>query len=133
MPFAITHFPNEPFVMVTIEVPLDQHMESIWTLAHQVDQLVRAPDGPRFVIVDLRETAPTFSDIMIGMDTLDSPDGWIMQPGVCAILVGTHPMIPLSIIRFQNTLHVDILQFDTLEEALTYCRNGYSPCPDQPD
>jgi hypothetical protein len=133
MPFAITHFSNEPFIIVTIEVPLDQHMESIWTLAHEVNQLVRAPDSPRYVIFDLRGHVPSFSDIMIGMDMLGRPESWILQPHVRTILVGTHPMIPLSIIRFRNTLHVDILQFDTLEDALTYCRDGRAPSSTEPD
>jgi hypothetical protein len=85
------------------------------------------------VIVDLREHLPSFSDIMIGMDMLGGPESWLVQPGVCTVLVGTHPMIPLSIKRFQNTLRVDILQFDTLEDALTYCRDGHGPCPAGPD
>ena len=122
MPFAITQMPDEPILIVKIEVPLEQHLASITSVNTQLAQLMNASSSQIYVLVDLRDQMLSFSDILIGIDLLKHPDSWIEQRAARPILVGSDPMIGIAVRRFKQQIKINLGHFETLDEALAYAR-----------
>ena len=122
MPFAIIQMPGEPIVLVRIEVPLEQHIASATSVNAQLAQLARASSGDIYILIDMRGQVPTFSDILIGIQLLNQPESWLEQRAVRPVLVGTDPMLRIAIKRFKQQLGLDLVHFETMDEALAYAR-----------
>ncbi len=122
MPFAIIQMPGEPIVLVRIEVPLEQHIASAASVNAQLAQLASASSGDIYILIDMRGQAPTFSDILIGIQLLNQPESWLEQRSARPVLVGTDPMLRIAIKRFKQQLGLDLVHFETMDEALVYAR-----------
>ena len=122
MPFAITHLPGEPIVIVRVEFPLDQYLSSVASINDQLAQLARASSRDLYILLDLRDQSPGFSDILLGMQLLDESDSWIDQRSAHPVLVGSDPMLGIAVKRARLQFGLDIVRFNTLEEALVYAR-----------
>jgi hypothetical protein len=122
MPFAVTHMPDEPILIVRIEIPLDQYLPSAASVFSQLAHLTRTSSGDLFLLIDLRDQAPSFSDILIGMEFLGQPESGIEQRTARLLLVGSDPMLRIAVKRIKRQFGLDVVRFDTLEDALAYAR-----------
>ena len=122
MPFTITYMPDEPILIVRIELPLDKHVPSAVSINAHLTQLTRASSDDLYILIDLREQTSTFSDVLVGMELLDKPDSWIALRRAHPILVGSDPMLEIAIKRFRQQFSVDIVHFAALDDALAYVR-----------
>lgn len=136
MAFAISQLPDEPIIIVTVDLPLDRHLDSFRSTNEQLNHFAATGDELLYVVFDLRGEDVTFSDVIIGVDELDSdPASWIKYPRVILIAVGQHPVLEIAIKRVGQQFHVEMPRFTTLDEALVFIRASYdtgSPS-DQPD
>jgi hypothetical protein len=122
MPFAVTQLPDEPIVIVKIELPIDQYLACTLSVNAQLARLAAESRTTLFVLVDVSDLAPSFSDVLIGLDTLKEQGSWIKQRQARGILVGTHPMINIAAKRLGQQFNVEMACFPTLQEALDYAR-----------
>jgi hypothetical protein len=123
MPFAIMQLPGEPVLIVRIEFPLDQHLTSAASINAQLAQLARASSSALYILIDLRDQFPAFSDILIGIQLLTQSESWIEQHSARPILVGSDPMLGIAVKRVKQQFGVDIARFNKLEDALAYVRD----------
>jgi hypothetical protein len=66
VPFTIEKLPDEPIVLVTISSPLDVKHD-LPLLAHQLQAVFDAEDGPLWDITDARDLSLAFGDMVSGM------------------------------------------------------------------
>jgi hypothetical protein len=122
MPFAITHMPGEPILIVRIEIPLDQHLPSATSVFSQLAHLARTSSAGLFILIDLRGQAPLFSDVLIGMQFFSELESGSEQHSARLVLVGSDPMLRIAVKRIKRQFGLDVVRFDTLEHALAYAR-----------
>ena len=107
MPFAITHLPGEPIVIVRVEFPLDQYLSSVTSINDQLAQLARASSSDLFILIDLRGQSPAFSDILLGLQLLDESGSWIDQRSAHPVLIGSDPMLGIAVKRARHQFGMD--------------------------
>jgi hypothetical protein len=131
MAFAITQLADEPVVIVTIDLPLDRHMESLRSAKAHLTRLVTESRGPFYVIIDVREQDLAFSDILIGLDELGGDRAcWANLPDVHLVAVGTHPLLPIGAKRFRQQLDLQMDTFETFDDALAHIRDALAASAD---
>lgn len=123
MAFAITQLAGEPVVIVTVDLPLDRHMESLRSAKAHLTRLITESRGQIYIIIDMREQDLAFSDILIGLDELDGdPACWAHLPDAHLVVVGTNPLLPVGAKRLHQQLGLQVDLFETLEDALAHIR-----------
>lgn len=125
MAFSIIELPDEPIVIVTLDLPLDQHMESLHSLHVQLNHLVAEADGDLlYVVIDVSDQEVGFSDILIGLDVLENdPASWINYSYVQTVVAGSHPMVTIAKKRVFQHLRIQIAVYPTLDDALNHIRD----------
>jgi hypothetical protein len=122
MPFTVTQLPGEPIVIVKTGLPIDRYLASTLSVNAQLARLAAESRTTFFVLVDASDLTPSFSDVLIGLSTLEEPGSWIKQRQARGILIGTHPMIDIAAKRLMQQLGVRIIRIQTLQEALDHAR-----------
>jgi len=123
MPFAVIKLPEEPIVIVSVALPIERHLSSLYSIWVQIDRLAREERGPLYEIVDVRNQDVSFSDILVALDELDDhPPGSIADPRIRTVLVGDHPMLAIAVKKLWQRFSLEIPVFATLDAALDYVR-----------
>jgi hypothetical protein len=115
--------PGEPIVIVTIALPIERHLSSLYSIRAQIDRVAREAGGPLYVLLDLRNQDVSFSDILLGLDEqVGRPPGAITDPRVRPVGVGDHPLLAIAAKKTWQRYSIDVPIFDTLEAALQHAR-----------
>jgi hypothetical protein len=122
MPFVISRLPDEPIVHVLIDVPLEQHMNSVTSIIKGLMDLARQSGSILYVVVDMTDQDPTVSDIHLAIDLLTPLEKWLTEPPVRSALVGNHPVLSVAVRRFQQQLDLEVQQYEQMDEALASIR-----------
>jgi len=127
MVFAIKKFAGEPIYILSIDLPLDSHAETIRNINATFSRIASEAEAPLYILIDARSLAPTFSDILIGLDLQKSiPTEWARGSHARFLLIGEHPMLQIGCKRAKEYLNIDIAWHKTLEDALAHIRSETS-------
>jgi hypothetical protein len=132
MAFQIKKLPDEPILIITIDLPMERHLAEFRVLCGEIGRLVDEAPGPVYRILDLRGEDIAFSDILLGIaEHSGNQSGSLIDPRTRLMMVGTHAMIPVAVRKIKQKLDVDVPWFMTLHEALTYNRSKITrvQCP----
>ena len=123
MPFAVTQLPDEPIVIVSVELPVDQFQENFLAVNASLARVVNEADEQLHIIYDVREQEVTYSDVLLIVDLLRNVVTGL-QPGRVpyTYLVGTHPVLQVAINKFQQELGFGVQILPTLDAALAIIR-----------
>jgi hypothetical protein len=123
MVFAVSKLPGEPILIVTLDLPLEQHLQSWRSLTAALARFVTEAERGIAVVFDLRDQEVSFSDILIGISELQaSAADWIVDPNMSLVIVGEHPMLDITARRVDQQFHFLPPRFATMEEALAQIR-----------
>jgi|GEM_PF-7070693 hypothetical protein len=123
MPSSMIKLPGEPIVIVTIALPIERHLSSLYSIRAQIDRVAREAGGPLYVLFDLRNQDVSFSDILLGLDEqAGRPPGALTDPRVRPVGVGDHPLLAIAAKKTWQRYSIDVPIFTTLEAALQYVR-----------
>jgi hypothetical protein len=124
MALAVKKFAGEPIYILSIDLPLERHVESLRSVNAAFNRFISEITDPLYILIDARALAPTFSDILIalelqrGMAVVDRSKA----SHVHCLLIGEHPMLKIGCKRAKEYLGIDIGWHTTLEAALAHVR-----------
>lgn len=124
MAFAVKKLPDEPIVIVTVDLPVHEYEQNFKSLSTQLDQLVSSLASPLYTILDVRSLDVAFSDILLLIDlSREFPSGLLADGRMIWILVGEHPLLPIAIRRLAQQLGGEFLTFEAIEDTLAFIRD----------
>jgi hypothetical protein len=120
MAFAARQLPDDPILIVTFNVPIEQHLKSLQSLHAEIDGYVRMMSGQMCcLIVDMRTLDLTCSDFTLWIEEYRSGTYFFLdQPSVHVLAAGTQPVMYVGLKRIERQLQVSIEPFDTIAAAL---------------
>ncbi len=126
MAFAVTRFPEEPIVLVQLE--LANHEEaSFLSLQAQLDRIASTVTPPLMMIIDLRKQDIRFCDVLLFLECCaDDPRGTAADPRIHTILLGEHLMLSVLQKRFKQRFRVTVRQAHQWDEALHTARAAWN-------
>ncbi|NDJ55368.1 MAG: hypothetical protein GYB68_20035 [Chloroflexi bacterium] len=126
MPYHIEQIGDAPIIVCSFKAPVDIIRDPFDAHADVV-AIVEAQGftPPIYVIAELSEVKPNFSDLVIGMANSISHvrDGRsVWDPDFTNILVGTAPLLKLlaNSMGQKQYGHIPVHVFETLEEAIAF-------------
>jgi hypothetical protein len=123
MAFAVKKFAGEPIYILSVDLPLEHHVESLRGINAAFNRITSETSDPIYILVDARALDPTFTEILTGLDVQRSVSvGWSKASHVHCLLIGEHPMLEIGCKRAREYLGVDIRWYTTLEAALAHIR-----------
>lgn len=132
MAFSTIQLLDEPIVIIAVDLPFDRHLASLQVTNSQLTHLAAQTDGLLYFVFDIGQQDIGFSDILIGIDELDSdPSSWINFSHVQLVIVGDHPMLRIARKRVSQQLHVDMTVYPTMDAALAAIRAEVSALDDE--
>ncbi|MBN1200402.1 MAG: hypothetical protein JXJ20_00975 [Anaerolineae bacterium] len=133
MAFVIRKLPDEPIIIVTIDLPIERYMQNVRSLNAQVDHLASTLTPPIYRILDAHAIEPTISDILLWIAEQDrGRPGSLTDPRVRPIAVGISPIAEVAVRKVRQLVGIEVPWFTTLEEALAFARAEIAQ-PDTPD
>jgi hypothetical protein len=134
MAFSIIQLANEPIVIITVDLPLDRHMESLHSTFAQLNHLAAEAEDVLYFVFDVSGQEISFSDILIGVDELETdPASWINFPTVQIAIAGTHPMLAIAKKRIHQHFRVHVAIYALLDDALDRIRDTLGSRADDDD
>jgi hypothetical protein len=120
MAFAARRLPDDPILIVTFNVPLEQHLKSLQSLHAEIDGYVRMLSGQACcLIVDMRTLDLTCSDFTLWIEEYRSGTHFFLdQPSVHVLAVGNQPVMYIGLKKIERQLQVSVASFDTIAAAL---------------
>jgi hypothetical protein len=123
MAFAVKKLPDEPIVIVTIDLPVHEYEQNFRNLSDQLARLAENTTERVDVILDGRALDLSFSDVLLLIDLgQDSPAGTFADPRLHWNIVGTHPLFAIAVKKVRQQLSATMDLFATLEDALIAVR-----------
>jgi hypothetical protein len=127
MAFVARKLSDEPVLIVTIDVPIERHIQSLRTLNAEVArQLEAMQHAPSCLIFDLRGLDLTCSDILLWIEECRSDPKLAIAtyPELLLLAVGDQPVLPIGIRKVEQLLHLKMTHFETLPDALAFAREA---------
>jgi hypothetical protein len=120
MAFAARRLPNDPILIVTFNVPIEQHLDSLQSLHAEIDGYVQTMAGETCcLIVDMRALDLTCSDFTMWIEEYRNGTHFFLdQPSLHVLAVGTQPVMHVGLKKIARQLQVSIAPFDTITAAL---------------
>jgi hypothetical protein len=120
MAFAARRLPDDPILIVTFNVPIEQHLKSLQSLHAEIDGYVRTMSGETcYLILDMRTLDLTCSDFTIWIEEYRNGTHFFLdQPSLHVLAVGTQPVMYIGLKKVERQLQVSIAPFDTIAAAL---------------
>ena len=123
MAFAVKKLPDEPIVIVTIDLPVHEYEQNFRSLSNQLARLAENAAEGFEVILDGRTLDLSFSDVLLLIDLgQDTPAGTFADPRLHWSIVGTHPLFAIAVKKVRQQLSAYVTLFETLDEALAAAR-----------
>jgi len=125
MSLILTRLPDEPILIVKPALPVEQHIEVVFSIDAQCARLVAEQGSPLYRIVDLRTADLAYSDILLVLDIAkENRRGALTDPHIRTLLVGRHPLLRIAARKARQELGVVIPVFPSIGEALAHIRVG---------
>jgi len=125
MSLILTRLPDEPIIIVKPALPVEQHIEYVFSVDAQCARIVAEQGGPLYRIVDLRMADLAYSDILLFLDIAkENRRGALTDPHIRTLLVGRHPLLRIAARKARQELDLVIPVFASMGEALAHVRAG---------
>ncbi len=119
MAYALKKLKGVPIILLTIDLPLERHMENARSLQSQVSRWARETHGPLYIILDAGALDLSWSDVLLWLGDQRLQRGSpLVFSNVHLLVAGTDPMVCLGIKKIQQQLGFTILRFDTTADAV---------------
>jgi len=130
MTFALVKLPNEPIVIVTGDIPVEENLPALHAMFGQVDRLASQTGGLLYCILDTRHLENlSFSDILLWLDEQrTAPPGSARDSRLRMWGVGTHSLLPIAVKKLRQQYGVEMMLADTLDAALARIRAELAGC-----
>lgn len=119
MAFAVIQLTNPATLIITVDVPLEDHLPSLRSVFAEVRGLVQDTTQPMGIILDVRTLDVCFSDILFWVDECHRAEPSIFaNPNLLPFVVGSHPMVAVALRKVKQQLGLSARQFAVLDDAL---------------
>lgn len=115
MAFAIQQLPEQPTAIITVDVPLACHSDSLRSVIAQMCAIAREYQQMA-CIIDLDGLDLSYSDILLCLDEFKATQSENYAQ-ILPVVAGSHPLIAVGIKKIEEQLGITIKQYDTLELA----------------
>lgn len=124
MSFTVRKFADEPIVIVTIDVPVEQYLDNFRSLKAQVARIAAEVNGPLYYILDTRDIeSPSYSDILIWIEEHKVGDAaTLSRHDIRYHAVGTHPLLLVGVKKVYQLLGIEVAIFAEMDDALATIR-----------
>lgn len=130
MAFVLTILPDEPIVLLRVDLPLEQHLGILHHVWARCARLADEHGGLLYRIMDARNLDIAYSDILLMLDDLthDRP-GSLRDARIQTVVLGNSPLAALGVQKIWEKTAITIPIFGTLDAALAAIRAEITALP----
>ncbi|MBN1680745.1 MAG: hypothetical protein JW966_10660 [Anaerolineae bacterium] len=130
MAFTVRKLATEPIAIVTIMLPIEDHIDSLNDANQQLATFIQQYGPPFYIVADLRHVELSVSDILLCLaEHRHTPVSGLWDPTTSIFLVGMHPVIGIAIRKVKQETGVYMNWQPTLEGALRDIRKQLATPP----
>ncbi len=123
MAFVVTKLPDEPIILLRVDLPFEQHRDTLHHVAARCARLAVDHGGLLYRILDGWWLNASYSDILLLIDDHkhDYP-GSLRDPHIRTVFAGDSPLLELAARKIHQQLSITVPVYPTLDAALVAIR-----------
>jgi hypothetical protein len=128
MAFAARRLPDDSILIVTFNVPIEQHLKCLQSLNAEIDGFARTMVAQTCgLILDMRALDLTCSDFAIWIEEYRSGAfAFLDHPFLRVFAVGTHPVLSVGLKKIERQLNISIALYDTIAVTISAAQRAIS-------
>ncbi len=131
MPFTLIKLPDEPIILIRLQLDILTSGEEAQSLRGQLLRYLEQSAEPLYVVWDLGQQDIAAGDVQLLLyDAQAQPEGTIADPRLHTLIVSVHPVVGILRRKVHEQFGIAVGQFLTVDEALAWARQQLSASED---